>query len=438
MPVGPTARSARRPRPLPDPAAQRRRPRIASRSRSSRPMGRASRTGHRPGTGGARYPYRSCNAIPTRPPICANALGARRQRSGTGQGRAAQPGRRWRRGFWTTAAPSPNSRRSAWRRAASAAARPSPRSSEAPVAGTVVAVDNRRLARIAKLSGAPQGPAAGIDLHVAIGTRVERGQKLLTLRQIPGALGYAAEFVEQGGTALSIEPGAAGRSPPCDPAGLAAALADGLGGRIGEVEMRRFPDGETYLRLGGDLNRGRRGDRLRPRCARCEDRSALFAATTARDLGARRVLLAAPYLPYLRQDCRFHDGEKRQRPRHGAPAFVVSRWRRDRRSASSSGYPPSATSSSFPQLPPAPPANRGLDRPQCPRRLPVGPDGESAQWVSRIAALAGRPFAVLDKDAARRPRRGDPSARGRRCAVGTPVFVDDIVSRRTDADRRRR
>jgi len=77
---------------------------------------------------------------------------------------------------------------------------------EAPVAGTVVAVDNRRLARIAKLSGAPKAPAAGIDLHVAIGTRVERGQKLLTLHaESPGALGYAAEFVEQGGTALSIE-----------------------------------------------------------------------------------------------------------------------------------------------------------------------------------------------------------------------------------------
>ena len=35
----------------------------------------------------------------------------------------------------------------------------------------------------------------------------------------------------------------------------------------------------------------------------------IFAAKTANELGAKKVILAAPYFPYLRQDKRFHKGE---------------------------------------------------------------------------------------------------------------------------------
>ena len=63
--------------------------------------------------------------------------------------------------------------------------------------GTVLSVDNRRLARIAKLAGAPKTPCAGIDLHVRIGEFVERGQPLYTLHAgSPGALGYALAYAE--------------------------------------------------------------------------------------------------------------------------------------------------------------------------------------------------------------------------------------------------
>lgn len=61
--------------------------------------------------------------------------------------------------------------------------------------GSVLAVDNRRLARIAKLAGAPQAPCAGIDLHVRCGDFVERGQPLFTLHAgSPGELAYALEY----------------------------------------------------------------------------------------------------------------------------------------------------------------------------------------------------------------------------------------------------
>ena len=51
----------------------------------------------------------------------------------------------------------------------------------APVSGTVVGVDNLRLARIARLTGAPQVPSAGVDLAVRLGDRVEAGQPLYRL-----------------------------------------------------------------------------------------------------------------------------------------------------------------------------------------------------------------------------------------------------------------
>ena len=35
----------------------------------------------------------------------------------------------------------------------------------------------------------------------------------------------------------------------------------------------------------------------------------IFAAETAKDLGAKKVILAAPYLAYMRQDKRFNPGE---------------------------------------------------------------------------------------------------------------------------------
>lgn len=67
---------------------------------------------------------------------------------------------------------------------------------ESLAAGRVTRIDNRLLARAAKLAGAPSAPAAGIDVHVRLGDRVEPGQPLFTLHaQAPGELAYVLEFV---------------------------------------------------------------------------------------------------------------------------------------------------------------------------------------------------------------------------------------------------
>src|SRR5688500_12951138 len=90
---------------------------------------------------------------------------------------------------------------------------------------------------------------------------------------------------------------------------MAAGLAAALGADVGELETRRFPDDETYLRLKTDVS----GRSVAVICTldRPDDKflPLAIAAATARDLGAARVGLVAPYLAYMRQDRQFKEGE---------------------------------------------------------------------------------------------------------------------------------
>jgi thymidine phosphorylase len=62
-------------------------------------------------------------------------------------------------------------------------------------AGRVQAIDNRKIARLAKLAGAPDHKAAGVDLHVSVGDQVDSGQPLCTVHaEAPGELAYAFDY----------------------------------------------------------------------------------------------------------------------------------------------------------------------------------------------------------------------------------------------------
>jgi thymidine phosphorylase len=67
----------------------------------------------------------------------------------------------------------------------------------AACSGRVLQIDNRRLARVAKLAGAPGDKAAGLDLHVRLGDRVHRGEALYTLHtDSPGELAYVLDYID--------------------------------------------------------------------------------------------------------------------------------------------------------------------------------------------------------------------------------------------------
>ncbi|MBY0512013.1 MAG: thymidine phosphorylase family protein [Rhodospirillaceae bacterium] len=74
--------------------------------------------------------------------------------------------------------------------------------------GVVANIDNRLLARIAKLAGAPSAKAAGIDVHVELGDRIEKSQPLYTIHaETRGELAYALEFLARQGDIFAVEEG---------------------------------------------------------------------------------------------------------------------------------------------------------------------------------------------------------------------------------------
>lgn len=209
---------------------------------------------------------------------------------------------------------------------------------------------------------------------------------------------------------------------------LARPLAEGIGAELGGIETRRFPDGETYLRHVTALT-GRRVvllatlDRPDPKAL-----PLLFAAQSARELGAREVGLVAPYLAYMRQDRRFREGEAVTSVHFATFLSRCVDWlvtvdpHLHRHAALSEIYSiPAVAVRAAPVL--ADWIAREVASP-----ILLGPDEESEQWVSEVARRAGAPHLVL-----RKVRRGDrdvtvtppdPAALGGR----TPVLVDDIVS----------
>jgi len=63
--------------------------------------------------------------------------------------------------------------------------------------GIVDRIDNRRLSKVAKLAGAPDDKAAGLEIHVRIGGRVAEGEPVYTIHaQSPGELNYALGFAQ--------------------------------------------------------------------------------------------------------------------------------------------------------------------------------------------------------------------------------------------------
>ena len=77
------------------------------------------------------------------------------------------------------------------------------------------------------------------------------------------------------------------------------------------ITLREFPDGEIYVRFLDDIDS--RGVYLVVvRGFPEQDRNilkAILITSTLRELGARKILLFMPYLPYSRQDKRFLEGE---------------------------------------------------------------------------------------------------------------------------------
>jgi len=88
-------------------------------------------------------------------------------------------------------------------------------------------------------------------------------------------------------------------------------IAEGIGVKGFKAETRFFPDGELYLRLPADNFNGEDVIIVQSMYNQPNNKliEYIFAASTAKDLGARKVIGVVPYLSYARQDRRFKPGE---------------------------------------------------------------------------------------------------------------------------------
>ncbi len=72
--------------------------------------------------------------------------------------------------------------------------------------GRVSTIDNRKIAKLAKLAGAPDAKAAGVDLQVRVGEIAVAGQPLCTVHaEAPGELAYALSYAEANADIFRIE-----------------------------------------------------------------------------------------------------------------------------------------------------------------------------------------------------------------------------------------
>ena len=196
----------------------------------------------------------------------------------------------------------------------------------------------------------------------------------------------------------------------------------------GKISFHQFPDKETVVKIESDVakrivifvaNLAHPNPKILP---------LLFAAQTARSLGATQVVLVTPYLTYMRQDKVFEPG---QGITSAYFAQLVSsyfdslitidphlhRW-------SSLGeiykipakvlHAANEIASWIPQH---------VSNP-----IFIGPDSESAQWVKTIAQKSSAPFTILEKN-----RKSDTqveiSIPGiKQYMHATPILIDDIIS----------
>jgi ribose-phosphate pyrophosphokinase len=207
----------------------------------------------------------------------------------------------------------------------------------------------------------------------------------------------------------------------------AQTLAQRLDVQCEAIQLRSFPDQESLLRLPARLPETvilfRGLDHPNAKLVEL-----LLAAETARRLGARRIILVAPYLCYMRQDMEFVPGQAVSQGIIGhflashcdAVITVDPHLHRvtDLRAAVPAHQAVALT---------AAPLIGHFVASHCERPLLLGPDAESEQWVRQAAQAIGADYLVARKvrsgDTRVRVQLPDHDYRGRHL-----VLVDDMVS----------
>lgn len=209
----------------------------------------------------------------------------------------------------------------------------------------------------------------------------------------------------------------------------AARLAAHLGIPFHEIAIHRFPDGEIRVTVAP----ASRVTILYASLDRPNQKllALIFAAEALRRGGAKRLVLLAPYLCYMRQDAAFQQGEAISQKVIGALIAscvdrVVTIDAHLHRTHDIRAVFPGIECDNLSAIPAIVGAlrNTGFD----PATIVVGPDAESEPWIRDLAGRLGLSHVVAQKI-----RRGDRSVEiefpdPTRIAAHPSLIVDDIVS----------
>jgi ribose-phosphate pyrophosphokinase len=197
---------------------------------------------------------------------------------------------------------------------------------------------------------------------------------------------------------------------------------------IGKVTIHTFPDKETLITIDSDVkdrsvifiaSLDNPNDKILP---------LIFAAETARELGANQIGLVAPYLAYMRQDTQFHSGEGITSKYFAKLLSTYFDWfitidpHLHRWHSLNDVFTIPTT------LLHATQAIARWIKNHVPFPLLIGPDKESTQWVADIAKFSHAPFLIVEKT-----RRGDADVEATDPQIEqypnhTPIIIDDIIS----------
>jgi len=217
--------------------------------------------------------------------------------------------------------------------------------------------------------------------------------------------------------------------PTCEQ--LAAKVAKELGVEMGALEVRRFPDGEKYLRVLSDV-KGQNVVVIQSIHHTPDELlfEYLLLTDALKDLGAKQVTAFIPYFAYARQDERFKPGEalsfrtvSKLIESVGTDEIYTIDMHQHRVLKSSEVFKiPSHNLSAMPLLAEYVKKSGKVEHP-----LIIGPDAEAEQWAKIAAETIGTDYDVFTKkrlgDAHVEVRPREANANGR-----DVLIVDDIIS----------
>ncbi len=207
-------------------------------------------------------------------------------------------------------------------------------------------------------------------------------------------------------------------------------LAELVGIPYADIEIHRFPDGESKVTLPAELLKSHKHIIIYRSLDHPNDKliELILAAEGAKELGAENLTLIAPYLAYMRQDKAFNPGEVVSQKVIGKflatsfDALITVDSHLHRIQKLSQAIPTKISLNLNATEPMAAFLESQFDNP-----FLLGPDEESLQWVTAIALHDNLDFAIAKKQ-----RKGDrevlvklpeASYKGRNI-----VLVDDLAS----------